>query len=115
MNRVRPLVLMITFAGAVAAWAARPTSLLRAALAAPVSEGAARADGTRLQGVASCASTACHNANGPRGSKGSEYPTWAASDPHARAYRVLFEERSVRMAKYLKLPGGRPENANLCL
>jgi hypothetical protein len=96
MTRVRPLLLVVTFAGAAAA-------------------GAARADGARLQGVASCAATACHNANGPPGSQGSEYTTWAAADPHARAYRVLFEERSVRMAKNLKLPGGRPEKADLCL
>jgi len=50
-----------------------------------------------------------------RGSKGSEYTTWALSDPYARAYWVLFEERSVRMAKHLRLANGRADQAELCL
>src|SRR4051812_13662241 len=45
-------------------------------------------------GVSSCAASACHHGNGPAGQVGSEYTTWASSDPHARAYLVLFDERS---------------------
>ncbi len=51
----------------------------------------------KVLGVASCASMACHNGNGPRGSKGSEYTTWIAVDPHGRSYKSLFKEESKRM------------------
>jgi hypothetical protein len=40
---------------------------------------------------------ACHHGNGPRQSKGSEYSTWIAVDPHAKAYRTLFKPESKRM------------------
>src|SRR5262245_10989823 len=57
--------------------------------------------GLRMVGVAGCAAMACHNANGPAGSPRSEYSTWVSADPHARAYRVLFNDRSVQMQKLL--------------
>jgi hypothetical protein len=70
-------------------------------------------------GVASCASSACHHGNGPAGSKGSEYSTWAALDPHARAAAVLSDERSQRIVRGLKgLPDGarvQPDREELCL
>jgi hypothetical protein len=69
----------------------------------------------QLQGVASCASAACHNGNGPRGDKGSEYTTWAAYDPHARAFDVLREERSRRMVREYRQKDVRPEKDPLCL
>src|SRR5437763_2515954 len=56
---------------------------------------------TRIQGVGSCAAAGCHNANGPAGSEGSEYSTWAGRDKHARAYEVLREPRSVEMVRKL--------------
>ncbi|MBX9653783.1 cytochrome c family protein [bacterium] len=52
-------------------------------------------------GTASCASAACHGADGPQGTKGCEYSTWKESDPHSRAYDALFSERSLRMARVL--------------
>jgi len=55
----------------------------------------------RVQGVGSCAAAGCHNANGPAGSEGSEYSTWADRDKHARAYEVLREPRSVEMVRKL--------------
>ena len=66
-------------------------------------------------GTASCAAAACHNANGPRGAWRSEYTTWAAHDPHARAYEVLFNETSRRIIRNLG-PGTEPAEKNaLCL
>src|SRR5262249_18308978 len=47
-----------------------------------------------LTGTGSCASAACHNADGPRGSWRSEYGTWINFDPHAQAYSVLYDDRS---------------------
>lgn len=57
----------------------------------------------------SCASASCHG-GGAVGKVGSEHTTWApeafpqgAQDPHAKAYRVLFNPVSVQMAKTLGL------------
>jgi hypothetical protein len=74
----------------------------------------------RLEGAGSCASVACHNDGGPRGAKGSEYTTWVTHDQHARAYSVLFDERSRRIQENLNryaAPGRRvtAENNALCL
>src|SRR5579872_1302185 len=55
----------------------------------------------RWMGVASCAASACHHANDPRGTKGSEYSTWAAHDKHAQAYQVLYNDRSRTMIRNL--------------
>ena len=67
----------------------------------------------------SCAAASCHG-GGHAGKVGSEYTTWApqvssegGGDPHAKAYRVLFNPVSVEMAKKLKL--GEAHRAALCL
>lgn len=68
---------------------------------------------------ASCASASCHG-GGSVGRRGSEHTTWAPEvfadgphDPHAKAYRVLFNATSARMAKYL---GPEPAHKQaLCL
>jgi hypothetical protein len=71
----------------------------------------------------SCAAASCHG-GGRVGERLSEHTTWApeafpegASDPHSRAYRVLFDPRSVAMAKKLskQLSGVAAHNAPLCL
>jgi hypothetical protein len=46
--------------------------------------------------VASCSSAGCHG-GGEVGRVGSEHSTWAAADPHAKAYSVLFNEESQRI------------------
>jgi Cytochrome c554 and c-prime len=75
--------------------------------------------GAHFLGVASCATQACHHANGPTGAMGSEYSTWMAHDKHARAFRVLQDERSQRIEANLKNLGDRreahPEKNSLCL
>lgn len=69
-----------------------------------------------LRGVPSCASTACHHRNGPRGSVGSEYTTWLAYDPHARAFHALSSERSRRIVYNLKETKPTPADKHpLCL
>jgi hypothetical protein len=69
----------------------------------------------RWVGVAGCAAMACHHANGPRGSKGSEYSTWAGYDKHANAFRVLFDPRSERMVRALYGPQAKASEEPLCL
>lgn len=68
------------------------------------------------QGVASCVSSSCHGQNGGKGTKGSEYNTWAGYDKHARAFQVLGNERSERMVRNLYGTDAKPamEQA-LCL
>ncbi len=73
------------------------------------------ADGVHL-GVASCAGSTCHGAVQPL--KGSvvaqnEYIIWSRRDKHAKAYAVLSEERSQRIAKNLGL--GDARTAQICL
>ena len=60
------------------------------------------------RGVSSCTSSACHNQGGGR-AKGNEYAVWAGLDPHARAYQVLFDPRSVDIQKHLNA-FANPEN-----
>ncbi len=67
----------------------------------------------------SCAAAACHGSGQP-GQRGGEYTTWApdlgakaSSDPHSRAYRVLFNEVSVRMGELLGIK--EPHKEARCL
>ncbi|MDB5311986.1 MAG: hypothetical protein JWO38_6188 [Gemmataceae bacterium] len=74
----------------------------------------------------SCSAAACHG-GGQVGRVGSEHTTWAADlsagpaaphDPHARAYRVLFNDASRRMTELLEpnAAGRVPAHRNaLCL
>jgi cytochrome c554/c'-like protein len=52
-------------------------------------------------GNLSCAAASCHAAGHSAGTAGSEYTTWAGSDPHFRAYDVLKEPRSRKMVELL--------------
>ncbi len=69
-----------------------------------------------FQGVASCASTACHHAGGARGTARSEYTTWATHDPHARAYALLFDAPARQIVKNLEGADAKPAvESLLCL
>jgi hypothetical protein len=81
----------------------------------PRSSGDARStDRLQWQGAASCAAASCHGGNKRKGSKFNEYSTWADHDAHGRAYSVLFDERSVRIAKNLHLSEPAHESS-VCL
>jgi hypothetical protein len=78
-------------------------------------------DGVHL-GVASCAGNNCHGAVEPLKAsrvQQNEYLIWAQKDKHSRAYAVLKDERSQRIARNLGLLNskGEPdaENAAICL
>ncbi len=73
----------------------------------------------RHRPATSCSAASCHG-GGQIGKVGSEHSTWAPevfpageTDPHSRAYRVLFNPVSVEMAKKLNL--GEAHKAELCL
>ncbi len=58
----------------------------------------------RFIGAAGCKSSSCH---GGAGEKRSQYLTWLQQDFHARAYAVLVDARSARMAETLSLPAAQ--------
>jgi hypothetical protein len=63
---------------------------------------------TRALGAPSCSASACHG--GPaagvssvRALRGSEYPLWIESDPHARSWRTLNSDRSLEILERLRI------------
>lgn len=68
-------------------------------------------------GTVNCANSMCHGAiRSWNGSKvlQNEYVTWSRLDKHTRAYQVLSNERSMRIAKNLGLPAP-PNQSAICL
>ena len=60
----------------------------------------------RYVGVASCVNSGCHGSTQPLNATRilqNEYYTWLNSDRHAQTYNVLFNERSARIAKNMRL------------
>lgn len=67
-------------------------------------------------GVASCAGSTCHGAVTPWKDSNvlqNEYVTWTRQDKHAKAYEVLHNEKSKRIAANLGLPNAH--TAKVCL
>jgi hypothetical protein len=67
---------------------------------------ASKADTGKHMGVATCSSTVCHGSVKQLEARSvlqNEYVTWTNFDPHSRAYKILFDEKSTRMAKALGL------------
>lgn len=67
-------------------------------------------------GVTSCAGSTCHGAVEPfKGSNvlQNEFVTWQREDKHSRAYAVLMNDRSKRIARNLGLPDAH--TAKMCL
>jgi hypothetical protein len=79
-------------------------------LAQPQSQSSAPSTQPSVPGVylgsTSCASSGCHGSTQPLNATKvlqNEYYTWLNSDRHAQAYNVLFNERSARIAKNMRL------------
>ncbi len=73
--------------------------------------------GDRHLGVASCAGSNCHGATRPYLSSSveqNEYTIWNREDPHSRAYLVLLNDRSKRIARNLGLQKPAHES-KICL
>ena len=89
------------------------------ATAPPPAQPAATPSGApgKYVGVASCVSSGCHGSTQPLNSTTvlqNEYYTWLNNDRHAQAYNVLFNERSARIAKNMRIRG-RAYEAKVCL
>jgi Cytochrome c554 and c-prime len=63
--------------------------------------------GGQFVGVAGCKSSSCH---GGAGEKRNQYLTWLQKDFHARAYAILTNARSARIAETLGLPVAQESN-----
>lgn len=71
----------------------------------------------RYLGVASCAGSGCHGSTTPLNSTRilqNEFHVWLDSDKHAHAYNVLFDARSARIARNMRL-GGPAYESPVCL
>lgn len=95
----------------------RPAPVIEEPIARPI---AARQG--MWTGSASCVGRSCHGGLEPRptqpgddGCQQNEYTTIAARDPHARAFRVLRNERSRQMARLLGDPDGAADTMPRCL
>ncbi|WP_299975442.1 multiheme c-type cytochrome [uncultured Pseudoteredinibacter sp.] len=67
-------------------------------------------------GVATCASSVCHGKPAPDANSYAllnEYRTWSREDLHSKAYKILFNAESKRMAKNLGLASAH--TADICL
>jgi cytochrome c554/c'-like protein len=121
MRHIPGRLLMVTAVAGVAclAWPRSPVASGFAEVAAPAAEdhgwNAAADRESAWMGVASCASSSCHHMNGPKGSARSEYDTWAGYDKHSRAFQVLYDERSQRIARNLYGDGAKATEQALCL
>ena len=70
----------------------------------------------KSMGVVNCANSLCHGSVRPWKDANvlqNEYVTWSRVDKHARAYKVLLNEQSARIARYLGL--GNAAEAKVCL
>ncbi|HEV7572032.1 MAG TPA: hypothetical protein VGQ21_11095, partial [Thermoanaerobaculia bacterium] len=79
--------------------------------------GAAAQQRGHYEGVASCVNSGCHGSTQPLNTTRilqNEYYTWLSSDRHAHAYNVLFNDRSARVARNMRLKGKAYQEA-VCL
>ena len=88
------------------------SSLIASALALAQTSAAAETEvvpikGGQFVGVAGCKSSSCH---GGAGEKRNQYLTWLQKDFHARAYAILTNARSARIAETLGLPVAQESN-----
>ncbi|MBI5760225.1 MAG: hypothetical protein HZA46_17045 [Planctomycetales bacterium] len=67
----------------------------------------------KFVGSATCSAVGCHGGAGLKHPKGSEYSIWAQQDAHSRAFTLLSEEPSRRMAGRLGLAAAH--EAKQCL
>lgn len=106
----RARLLTITLAAATLAVATAGGALAQQEPKMPI------ADGELHLGVASCAGSTCHGAAAPLPGSNvlqNEFVTWQQEDKHHRAYEVLLNDRSKRIARNLGLEAAH--TAALCL
>ncbi|GIW86477.1 MAG: hypothetical protein KatS3mg108_0801 [Isosphaeraceae bacterium] len=95
----------ITIASSVSTVRVAPVGLIGSVAAIrPVTIQTRAAEGSPWVGSGSCAASNCHGSIAPVPGwpiLGNEHTTWIGDDPHARAFQVLLEPRSERIARNL--------------
>jgi hypothetical protein len=79
-----------------------------------VSQSTSAENEPRYVGSASCSAAACHGGLTGHRYVGAEFPIWSQRDPHSRAFSVLMNDESQRMAELLRLPKAAHES-DVCL
>ncbi len=105
--RALTCMLLLVLAGAASAQTPAPTP--RAPLPYKSAD--------KSMGVVNCANSLCHGsveAIKESNVLQTEYVTWSRVDKHARSYKVLFNEQSLRIARNLGLPKP-PSQEKICL
>ncbi|MGZ7079934.1 MAG: multiheme c-type cytochrome [Thermoanaerobaculia bacterium] len=85
---------------------AAATTTAPAPMAQPVAVPPTAAGPGKYLGVASCANSGCHGSTQPLNASRvlqNEYYTWLNNDRHAQAYNILFNARSARIVKNMRL------------
>jgi hypothetical protein len=105
MKRAALVLLLLT---AVLTIAQQPATRPAATPTSPVALTEPQASETpgRYVGVASCANAGCHGSTQALNTTSvlqNEYYTWLNNDRHAGAYNILFNERSARIARNMRL------------
>jgi Cytochrome c554 and c-prime len=114
-HRTAALYFGVVASVTLAAYAAQPGGPTSTTIS-PRPFGAKLPDGKwQYSTTMSCAAASCHG-SGQIGHAGGEFSTWGDSDPHRRAYRVLYNEDSVRISKNLgrKMPAHEDSSCLKC-
>jgi len=116
---IATLALLLALTPAGRAWsqpAAQPTAPPATAAQAAAHPPLPYQARDKSMGVVNCANSLCHGSVQPFKDANvlqNEYVTWSRVDKHARAYKVLFNEQSARIARNLGL--GNAAEAKVCL
>jgi hypothetical protein len=115
MKRVMFLFVLMTAIAAIAQQPGNPATQQPPAAQPPVVTPPSVPN--HYDGVASCANSGCHGSTQPLNATHilqNEYYTWLSTDRHAQAYNVLFNDRSARVARNMRLKGKAYQEA-VCL
>jgi hypothetical protein len=109
MKRVMTLFVLMTAVAALAQQPSNPaTQQPTPATGQPGNPATPPSTPNHYDGVASCANSGCHGSTQPLDASHvlqNEYYTWLSKDRHAQAYNILFNERSARVARNMRLKG----------
>jgi hypothetical protein len=91
----------------VAAWLVMATGMVTGTATGAIAQTLPDKSADKTQGVITCASSLCHGSVSTWAGSNvnqNEYVVWSRLDKHARAYSVLLNEKSKRIAAKLSLP-----------
>ncbi len=113
MKRMKRVTILVVLMTAVAALAQQPSNPATQqpqtpATGQPGNPATLPSTPNHYEGVPSCANSGCHGSAEPLNASRvlqNEYYTWLSKDRHAQAYNILFNDRSARVARNMRLKG----------